>query len=59
MIINTDKGPIDTNKPIKCNKCRRMFVGPDKPGTLTLSNGKIKFVCYKCKPKENKIEDKN
>jgi len=49
MIINTDKGPIDTSKPIKCSKCRRMFVGQNKPGNATIRNGALSFTCYQCK----------
>lgn len=56
MIINTPTGTIDTNRPCKCSGCRRMFVGPNKPGSLTISNGKINFICYQCKPKEKKID---
>ncbi len=52
MIVTTPNGPVNTSGPVKCRKCRRMFVGEKKPGDLTISNGKIKFICYQCKPKE-------
>lgn len=52
MIINTANGQIDTDKPCKCRKCRRMFVGKDKPGKTSIAQGQLKFVCWQCVPPE-------